>query len=137
MSKETCSYYYIRGAYEGENNYLVQLICDQLDEIDVEYTISYGEHLCGMCPAAAFIEFKEEQNRAWISQNVRFGYPPPAKEFKNVVTITSENLIECDNWLLENFGFMEDEWTADCNSSLNTYYFKEDTDAMAFKLKFS
>lgn len=137
MTEETCEYYHVERT-DDRNHWLVQLICRQLDDIGVTYILSFKDHWCGMSPAATFIVFDEKQNRAWIEKNVIMNNNPRVgKEFVHDVTITSGNLIECDNWLLENFGLIEDEWTAGFDIDYNMYYFKDDTDAMAFKLKFS
>ena len=135
--KETCSYYHV-GKASSEKDWMVQLLCKQLDKIGVTYTFEFKEHWCGMSPAATFIVFDEEQNRAWIEENVRMWNTPEISDrFKHTVAITSGNLIDCDNWLIENFGLMEDAWTAEFGNNFNQYHFKEDVDAMAFKLKFS
>ena len=134
--KETCSYYY-DGHATNKNNFSVKLICDQLDDIGVEYTLSFSEHLCSMSPSAVFIRFKEEQDSSWIEDNVYTYYKSP-NDYDYTVDITSGDLIKCDAWLLENFGFIEDKWTAGFSAdTFNTYYFKNDTDAMAFKLTFA
>lgn len=133
--EETCEYYWITDSWKKDP--LVICICKQLDDLGVEY-VTYYSPGDWTFSGSTTIKFKEKQNREWIEENVSMAYRTPnIKTFNYTVEITTGNLIDCDNWCIENFGFMEDQWTANFDNNYNRYHFKDDTDAMAFKLKFA
>ena len=134
MDKETSPGYHIKGAADERNPTLAS-ICKQLDNFGIKYkvafnyTLEFGDN--------GYITFEQEQNREWIKENIHLVYVTPnLEDYPYKIVAQTKNLLECDNWLAETYGPLETSWTAGFSDDYNTYFFKNEDEALAFKLKF-